>query len=73
MSVQKNPQYTIQRITKADRLFGPIHGTEQVKATLCGREIDYNWYVLTTNYDGEVTCKRCLKEMKNLSRKQNKQ
>lgn len=62
------PQYTIQRITKKDRLFGPVHGTEKVIVTLCGREIDYSWYVLTTDCDGDVTCKKCLKQMKSSPR-----
>ena len=55
-------EYTVQRITKADKFFGPVHGLNKGSKTLCGRQIDENWYILTVNYDGEVTCKKCLEK-----------
>jgi hypothetical protein len=57
----KNPLYTIQRITKDDKLYGPIHGAHNALGVLCGFALDESWYILTNNYEGEVTCKKCLR------------
>jgi len=53
--------YTVQKIAKADYLYGPVHGSDTGNETLCGQETSYDWYILTTRSDGTITCKKCLK------------
>lgn len=54
--------YTVQKITKTDKLFGPVHGAENDHETLCGKEINECWFILTNVLgEGEVTCKECKK------------
>jgi len=53
--------YTVQRIRKDNTLYGPIHGSWDGDETVCGKLTDHNWYVLTNAFDGETTCKRCLR------------
>jgi len=61
------PMYTIRKVTAKDVLYGPIHGTDNSLITLCGKDISkkaWQWYIVTTNYDGDVTCKSCKKKIK---------
>jgi len=65
-----SPLYTVQKITKSDKLYGPIHGSEDGSQTLCGKSIDENWYILNNNHDGEMTCLECERAYeKRISRK----
>jgi len=58
----KTCRYTASRIRKDDVLYGPIHGcSPSGNETLCGHEIDENWYIVTTKYDGKITCQKCLR------------
>ena len=39
--------HTIQKITKSDKLYGPVHGIgTDINRTICGMEFDSNWYIL---------------------------
>lgn len=53
--------YTIQRCKKDDTLYGPIHGSDNGETTLCGQDVDTNWWILNNTFDGIITCKKCLK------------
>ena len=50
----------VQKITKRDKLYGPVHLTDDGNYTLCGAMLSgEQWYILR---EGEVTCKECRKE-----------
>jgi hypothetical protein len=53
--------YTVQRTRKNDILYGPTHGSKYAEETFCGLECDHNWFIINNTFDGEVTCKKCLK------------
>jgi len=62
--IKKHPRYTVQRRRTGDgSLYGNVHGSEGCNWTLCKLEISENWYILTNNYDGKITCPKCLKVM----------
>ena len=44
-------------------LYGNVHGSAGCNWTLYKLEISENWYILTNNYDGKITCPKCLKVM----------
>jgi len=54
------PMYTIQRCRKDDTLHGPVHYWNGLNETLCGARTGYNWWILTNNFDGVATCKKCI-------------
>lgn len=52
--------YTLQKARKNGDLFGPSHGADHDGMTLCGCEIDDNWWITNNSFDGNITCKKCL-------------
>jgi tRNA G18 (ribose-2'-O)-methylase SpoU len=56
------PLYTVQRVRKTsnDR-YGLVHWAHNDQTTLCDKEIDDGWWILTTDHDGAATCKKCKK------------
>ena len=40
------------------------HGSDNGEETLCGIEIDENWYITNNEFDGIITCKKCKKILK---------
>lgn len=52
--------YVVQKCRKNDMLYGPTHKSLDAHETLCGREIDSSWWILTNDGSGVVTCKDCL-------------
>ncbi len=53
-------EYTVQKISKKDKVYGVVHGSYNVRETICGVDINENWTVITNDYDGKITCKKCL-------------
>ena len=54
------PLYTVQRVRKtSDDRYGLVHWSHDVQETLCDKEIDDGWWILTTRHDGIATCKKC--------------
>ncbi len=53
--------YTVRRIRKDDTLYGSIHGSKNGCDTVCGFSLNHNWYIINNTFDGEITCKKCLK------------
>jgi hypothetical protein len=41
----KNALYTIRRCRKDDTPYGVSHGSMDFCYTLCGKEINHNWYI----------------------------
>ena len=61
-----NLVYTLQLCRFSDDvLYGPIHGADRDRETLCGRIImERYWYLSTDGTGAEtVTCKRCRKAL----------
>jgi len=55
------PLYTVQKCRAlSEKKYGAIHYAECNGGTLCGKEINQNWWILTTAHDGIATCKKCL-------------
>jgi len=63
------PSYTVQKISKGDKLFGPTHWSDEVEETSCGLMVDHNWYILTSDGSGVPSCPRCLEAIKNAEEK----
>ena len=40
------------------------HGSDNGEETLCRIEINENWYITNNTFDGEITCKKCKKVLK---------
>ena len=61
--VYKYTLYTVQRIKKNDKFYGPIHGSCDGASIICNDKIELGpgWYILNNTFDGEITCKNCLK------------
>lgn len=73
LNEENAPQYTAQRISKNDKLYGTIHYSDDAYFTFCGKEIDCQWYILTNNNCGIATCKTCLGIYKNRKKNGDKQ
>lgn len=58
-----NVLYTVMRVNKKDELYGKIHGSNHADKTLCGLEINENWWIVSNAFDGEITCPKCLKSL----------
>jgi RNA polymerase subunit RPABC4/transcription elongation factor Spt4 len=54
-----NTLYTVQKITKDDKMIGPIHGSNTADWTLCGLKVNMGWYIVNNTWDGEITCEEC--------------
>ena len=59
-----NTLYTVQRCRNNGDVYGDIHGADNDQNTVCGREIDHRWFIINNTFDGEITCKECLKTLK---------
>lgn len=65
--------YTVRRIKKGveeifgltdDNLYNTTHASDYGDKTVCGIELDNNWYIWNNTFDGIITCKKCLKIIK---------
>ena len=54
------PLYTVTKCRKDDTFYGPVHFSSDANTTACGLKIDYHWYVITNDFTGKATCKKCL-------------
>jgi hypothetical protein len=52
--------YTVSRCKADDSPYGLEHGSDDGESTLCGQNIDHNWYILSNAFDGKITCKKCV-------------
>lgn len=60
-------EYTVNRCKslKNDELYKKSHGSIDGEKTLCGKNILTGWWYITNNmFDGIITCRDCLKEIK---------
>jgi len=44
-----------------DERKGPFHYSDDSIKTLCGKDIDENWYICDNTFSGTSTCKECLR------------
>ena len=57
--------YTVRRCKlDTEKLYGPSHGSTTGEQTLCGQTLNHYWYITDNVFEGEITCKKCLKIMK---------
>lgn len=56
--------YTVQKISKDDRLIGLVHGSKDSESTVCDIELSDNWFILTNDFSGNIECKKCLEKLK---------
>ena len=60
-----NTIYTVNRCRKnSNNLYGASHGSDDGETTVCGLNLDHNWYITNNTFDGKITCKKCLKIIK---------
>jgi len=60
--------YTIQKITATtDKHYGAIHGSYHGEETVCGKELNSNWYIISNDFsrNSTITCKKCLQKLRN--------
>ena len=58
-----HPLYTIRRCRKSGAFYGSVHGSMDATTTTCGVVCEgEGWWILTNAFDGEITCKKCLRE-----------
>lgn len=57
--------YTVRKVGKDDIQYGSSHGSNDDNGhefqTICEKEIGKNWIITHNDFDGEITCKKCLK------------
>lgn len=54
-------RYVVQKAKLVDdTLYGPSHRSFDGEETLCGLVLDYKWFIIHTEFDGKITCKKCL-------------
>ncbi|MFH1547122.1 MAG: hypothetical protein ABIC57_01395 [bacterium] len=68
--------YTVSRVRSTihcpnhgagpEDLKGPLHGADVDYKTVCGQGVDMDWYIVNNAFDGEITCKKCLKTLEKL-------
>jgi len=58
--------YTVSRCRKNDDLYGSSHGSDDGDYTICGLIVDHNWFLTNNTYDGIITCRKCLKILREL-------
>jgi hypothetical protein len=60
--------YTVKRIkTKKDINYRPSHGSINRYTTLCGQKLHNNYWHYDS-HNGIITCKKCLKILKNIEK-----
>jgi hypothetical protein len=60
------PQYTVKkcRSKKCDVCLGYAHASQDIYSVFCmDQKMDSNWCIISTDYDGIVTCPKCLEIM----------
>lgn len=58
--------YTVQKVkNKKNECFKRSHGSTDGEISVCGIKFNHNWFITNNTFDGEITCQKCLKEMKN--------
>ena len=60
----KPARYTVQRCKRDETRYGPVHESDNATVTRCGCVVDESWYIVTNDFDGKPTCRKCLKEPK---------
>ncbi len=63
----KAPRYTFSKVKgKDDTLYGRVHGSMDGQRNLCQVnemwEFKSNWWVINNDFDGTMTCLKCIKE-----------
>ncbi len=69
LAVKKNkmdkPIYVFSRVrATSDKLYGATHAASNPFDTLCGLETDQNWWLISNEGKGKITCKKCLRGIK---------
>ena len=41
------------------------HGSKDGETTVCGKELNHNWFITNNTFDGTITCKKCLELLRN--------
>lgn len=59
--------YTVQK-AKGDVLCQTSHGSTDAEITVCGIGLNENFVITNNVFDGEITCKKCLKKLREMSK-----
>jgi len=57
----KHTLYTVSLCKHDDSLYGKTHGSKDGEMTVCGKELNHNYYIINNTFDGVITCSKCLK------------
>ena len=71
-----NTLYTVSKVKSTkncpahgagpEDLKGPLHAADVDFKTVCGQDIEADWYIVNNTFDGEITCKECLTTLEKL-------
>ena len=56
-------RYVLRLGSATGKLFGASHGSMDSYKTLCGKNIDDHFWITHNAFDGNITCKECLKQL----------
>ena len=57
-------EYTVRRIRQSGVMYERTHGAYDPYSTVCGKDITHNWTIITNDFSGTVSCRKCLKILK---------
>ena len=68
-NIENSDKYTLYTVKKCknkynDELCKTSHGSDDGEKTLCGIELNENWFITQNEFDGIITCKKCKKVLK---------
>jgi hypothetical protein len=63
-NLNKFTLYTVNECKKNNELYKISHSSDCGEFTVCGIPINKNWYITNNTFDGEITCKKCKKVLK---------
>lgn len=58
------PRYTVRRCSREGFIYGSHHGSVNGSETLCGLVLGGGYYITHNEFDGPVTCRKCLEEIR---------
>lgn len=56
----QHPRYTVRRCNREGFIYGSHHGSVNGSETLCGLVLGGGYYITHNEFDGPVTCRKCM-------------
>ena len=59
MDNPKTALYAVQRCRKDGSLYGQVHASADADCTVCGVQMNHNWWIIDNTHSLEPACPRC--------------